>query len=254
MVVTRWRTGVRFGIGDPDGHRSSSWTVKGGRDSSIYVLSRDVGHAIKASLHPRDESRPGGEWRVALVGDNARVTPEVADRLVGRVIEVWDSELCRLGQGVPLRQGFAVLLGRFSMGRHPESSDSDELDAYRRRLGKVDWIDMPPADHAWQFTVLVTDPGIALKGTPGRRAMKALPVGAFVLPNGSDVWIVRHLVPISDETRDMVTKAANIVIDRLGMPEAHSIYRAHLPTISEQLRSFVEVAVTIRDPDPSLPS
>ena len=47
MVVTRWRTGVRFGIGDPNGHRSSSWTVKGGRDSSICVLSRDVGHVIK---------------------------------------------------------------------------------------------------------------------------------------------------------------------------------------------------------------
>src|SRR5688572_30464276 len=102
---------IRFGLGKPEGIRSSSWKVWAGADSTVYIASRDVGTSVKVSLHPRDPGRPGKEWRVALTSEMAR--PEYFlpgdpwfDALGGtRVIDNWDSETCRLGSGVPLKQG-----------------------------------------------------------------------------------------------------------------------------------------------------
>lgn len=249
MEYERYRTGLRFGLGVPNGPRSSSWKIWGGADSSVYIASRDIGHNVKASLHPRDPARPGREWRVALVGNRANVDAEVAARLDGRVFDAWDSESGRLGDRIPLRQGFAVVLGRFSMGRHPRPHD-DDAAVNRRHLAKVSWLeDLPPEAQAWQFTVLMTDPGIALAEPPGTRAMKAIPVGTFVLPDGTNVWLMRHLIPITDHMRDLVTKAANVMVHRLGVTVDHRVYRAHIPTTTESLRAFVEVAVTIGDPN-----
>jgi len=250
MSRTRYRAGVRFGLGAPGGLRSSSWKVWGGADSSVYIASREIGHSVKASLHPRDPARPGREWRVALIGDHANVAPEVAATLDGRVIDAWDSESGRLGDGVPLRQGFAVVLGRFSMGRHPRPHNPDEPTPANRHLAKVDWIDdLPPDGHAWQFTVLVTDAGVALAGPPGARAMQAMPVGTFVQPDGSTVWVVRHLIVITERMLEHVTRAATVMVQRLGVSDDHRVYRSHLRTTTEALRAFVEVAVTIGDPD-----
>lgn len=247
MAMKRWRTGVRFGIRDPEGFRSSSWTVKGGGDSSVYVSNRRVGRAIKVSLHPRDPALAGADWRIALVGDGAKVEQAVAQRMDGRVLHGWDPEQCRLGDGMPVRKGFAVVLGRFSLARHPEPHDPDELASYHRHLAKVDWIDdVPPIGFAWQFTVLLTDPGHMFDRPPLR---SAVPVGTFVLPDGTGVWIVRHQIPVGARMRDTITAAAKLMVDRLGMPEEHSVYRGFYPTTPEPVRAFVEVAVTLGDPE-----
>lgn len=250
MSRTRYRAGVRFGFGAPGGLRSSSWEVWGRPDSSVYIASREIGHSIKASLHPRHPARPGREWRVALVGDRANVAPEFAATLDGRVIDAWDSESGRLGDSVPLRQGFAVVLGHFSLARHPRPRNADEPAPADRHLAKVGWIDdLPPDGHAWQCTVLVTDPGVALTGPPGARAMQAKPVGTFVLPDGSTVWVVRHLIVVTERMREHLTSAATVMVQRLGVSDGHRVYRGHLRTTTEALRAFVEVAVTIGDPD-----
>jgi hypothetical protein len=131
---------VRFGLGWWDGLRSSTWSVSSGKDSSVYVASRDIGHALKASLHPRDVQRPGGEWRVAWTSEHVAKGLNDPSR---RVLDQWDSEEARLDVA-PLKQGFAVVLGRFSLGLHPLPEEPNALAAYRGQLSKVQWLDEIP--------------------------------------------------------------------------------------------------------------
>jgi hypothetical protein len=100
----------------------------------------------------------------------------------------------------------------------------------------VDWTDeLPPHGYAWQFTALVTDPGVTLAGPPGARAIQARPVGTFVLPDGSTVWVRRHLITATERIREQITRAANAMVQRLGASEDHRVYRgtcARPPTYS----------------------
>jgi hypothetical protein len=90
---------------------------------------------VEASLHPRDPDRPGGEWRVAWTSEQVAGNG-VPDGAGTRVLTEWESEEGRL-EASPLKQGFAVTLGRFSLGLHVLPDEPDELVRYRRRLAKV---------------------------------------------------------------------------------------------------------------------
>ena len=116
----------------------------------MYVASREIGHSVKASLHPRDPARPGRERRASHSSETrANVAPDVAAKLDGRVIDAWDGESGRLGDRVPLRQGFGVVLGHFSMARHPRPRNAHEPAPADNHRAKVDWInDLPPDGHA----------------------------------------------------------------------------------------------------------
>jgi len=140
-----------------------------------------------------------------------------------RLIADWSSEDGRLGEA-PLKQGFAVLIGRFSMGVHPLPVDPEDLKRYRRKLSKAQWVDeIPGVDEAWQFTVLVGDPTVRLVGPPGRRGMNAVAVGNFELADGSSVWVMRHRVllagtgwkeSVEHSVQTLVTQAGNRQVDR----------------------------------------
>jgi hypothetical protein len=160
------------------------------------------------------------------------------------VLDAWDSESRRLGDA-PIKHAFAIVLGRFSMGLHPLPDDEDQLSAYRRRLAKVDWVqDYPNVGEAWQFNIMVGDPGYNIVRPPGWRSMKAIGVDKFTLPSGTDVWIVRNRIQLADDWMTHVERAIHATVNSLGNRESPGVYRAHLTGNTDGLRFFAEAAVT----------
>ena len=47
----------------------------------------------------------------------------------------------------------------------------------------------------------------------------------------------------------LATGAATVMVQQLGVSDDHRVYRDHLRTTTDALRAFIEIAVTIRDPD-----
>jgi hypothetical protein len=74
--------------------------------------------------------------------------------------------------------------------------------------------------------------------------MNAKPVGQLTLPNGAEVWVVRHLISLDAQWHEKLQQAAQTTVDTLGKRETPGVYRAHLTAQDDGLRSFVEVAVT----------
>src|SRR6478609_1670847 len=70
---------LRFGVGDPDGRRSSSWRVMGSKNErDIYLGPRAAFNTFKLSLHK------SGIWRFAYTAEGAKRRGIVGDRLIQR--------------------------------------------------------------------------------------------------------------------------------------------------------------------------
>lgn len=169
MSGPRYRAGVRFGLGAPEScahrrGRSGAEPTRLCTSPAARSATASRRRSIRATQHGRAAS--GASHSSETRPSN--VAPEVAAKLDGRVIDAWDGESGRLGDRVLLRQGFGVVLGHFSMARHPRPRNAHEPTPADIHRAKVDWInDLPPDGHAGSFTVLVTDAGVALAGPPG---------------------------------------------------------------------------------------
>jgi len=157
-----------------------------------------------------------------------------------RVLDSWDSEKVRLGD-TPLKQGIAVVMGRFSLGYHPTPNDPDDAAKVTKSLRSIDWVDPPPEGEAWQVTIFVGDPHT--RGTPpGTRAMGSIPMGRLELPNDGEVWVVRHLIPMAtaDVGAKMEQGLSQIAPDGLD----DGVHRLLLRGNEDGLRFWIETAVT----------
>jgi len=192
MSRTRYRAGVRFGFGRA--RRAALVVVEGVGRSRLVGVHRQPrdrpqrqgvrctrvtqrGRVASGASHSSEITRtsPRRLRRRSMGGSSTRGTASPAGSVTA----------CRW-------QGFAVVLGRFSMGRHPRPHNADEPTPANRHLAKVDWIDdLPPDGHAWPFTVLVTDAGVALAGPPGARTMQAKPVGKACAVSAAEAGEVR---------------------------------------------------------------
>ena len=212
---------VRFGLGNPQGMRSDSWSIRSWNDGSIYItprmLSKSHRGAYKVSLHPKFPDGSGGRWKIEWVDAYVEKHPEVVPD-GNTVIQEWESEDVRLRPGVPIRQGFAVVLGRFSLGPHIENDDPNRTASESAHLAKAGWErNLPDPDHAYQWTVLVGDPGVVIT-PPGTRSMGATHVGTLQLgPNGV-AHVMRHVIPLTDRMREQqriqATGMANTLLEK----------------------------------------
>lgn len=232
---------IRFGLWYSPEIRSSSWKVGFGSDSTVYVINRPIGNAVKVSLHQRDSERSGHEWRFALTQEYLDSGPDPDQPRVG---DSWDSEQRRIPDS-PLKVGFAVVLGRFSLGYHTPQESLEDALREERELQTVDWItDLPTVDQAWQVTVIVVDPGIP-STPPGTRAMGSIPLGKLDLPNSSEVWVMRDLIPITDEMRANITNGTNFALSELENEPSDGVHRVLLQGKEEGgLRYWLESAAT----------
>jgi hypothetical protein len=208
------------------------------------MANRQIAGSIKVSLHQ------SGEWHYAFNTPEKAAGAGLAEP-EGRFIKKWGGEDGRLGRS-PMRQAFAVVLGGFSLGLEPELSDPGDRARLEKSLSRVDWVtDLPPdGAHAWQFTTLVADAGIATS-PPGVASMGAVPIGGFVLSNGASVWVMQHAVTLGKKGLENIERAAYAAIEQLGPPTMPTVYHTGLsgqePT---GLQWVVEIAVTA-SPRPS---
>jgi hypothetical protein len=161
-----------------------------------------------------------------------------------RVLDAWDSERVRL-TGTTLRQGLAIVLGRFSLAYHATPVDAEEARLEEDDLREVDWItDLPGLDQAWQMTVFITDAGT--KSTPpGTRRMGSVPVGKLDLSNGGEVWVMRHLISVSAEMKDNITNGLTLALSKIEGGPTEGVHRALLRGREEGgLRWWLEAAAT----------
>lgn len=236
---------VKFGLGRWDGLCSPTWKIWSGSDGSVYVADREAGKAIKVSLHPRRPEHPGGEWRIAFNSNEIAADARPDDTFRGRVVEAWDSEDTRL-PSAPLRQAFAVVLGRPSLGYTPLPPDDRHLQRLRRhRTRGIDWsAPMPDLKHLWQFTVLIGDPHVNVSA-PGTQSMGAVPVGHFTLPSTEQVWIMRHLIRYTPAMQADVAQKVHAMVNFAQRPQAPLARRGHIMGKERDgLRWIMAVAAT----------
>lgn len=249
---------VRFGLGTWDGLRSSTWKVWGGADGSVYVANREIGNQLKVSLHPGfADRRSGDEWRLAFTSDTiargARRRAGSAD-IAGRVLAAWDSEEAR-HPSAPFREAYAVVLGNPSLGYVPLPPELEDRAKVRRQLTRqVDWsTPLPGTDVLWQFTVLIGDPGVR-SSPPGAKRMLAKTVGRLVLPTSEEVWVMRHLIPFTDDLKNKVRTYAEGALNRIPLdPAEPGVYRINMfGSESSGLRWVIEIGVTAGPVPPEL--
>lgn len=104
--------------------------------------------------------------------------------------------------------------------------------------------DYPDVGEAWQFNIMVGDPGYNIVRPPGWRAMNAIGVGKLTLPTGADVWVVRNRIRLDESWTGRVQGAADTLVRTLGKRDSPGVYRAHMTGSTDGLRFFAEVAVT----------
>ena len=78
--------------------------------------------------------------------------------------------------------------------------------------------------------------------------MRAEPVGRVRLANGGDVWVMRHLMEVTDWLRDITQRAADQLVQHFSPSDNHRVLRAHKPMTQNTLRAIVEVPVTMKAP------
>ena len=113
-----------------------------------------------------------------------------------------------------------------------------------RRLAEVGWVeDLPDTTHHWEFSVLISDPGVAVPRVPGRNS-GAIGVGSFELPNQSTVWVVRKLEELSDDFASVIEWTAQGAANGLTSVEDRTVRRGHMIGETDAgVRCFADVAV-----------
>lgn len=166
---------IRFGVGD--GLRRAAtwkcWALKGTGRNDVYLACRELGGALKASLHE------SGQWHVAF--DRQFLERNAArGEWPTRFMETWK-------RPAELAPGFTLafrIVTPFATVNVPPSA--------RRDQGVV-WIAPPPTGHVIDTAVIITGAGTVTTGWPGRRSMQTSLVGQFQTDNGESVWVVSRI-------------------------------------------------------------
>lgn len=169
---------VRLAVGNPLGPNSVSvkfWTVP--RKSDVYVAIREIGEAVKVSLHE------SGECHAGLTERMAAREPEVVERLGGsRHQHVWQRR---------------THLGSQECGALHVCFPASELRHWRTvpaPTSGIHWISAPPPDFSLIATCYFTG-SLRDDSSWPRRHFGSQLLSSTVLPNGEKVWIVTEQRP-----------------------------------------------------------
>jgi hypothetical protein len=168
------------------------------------------------------------------------------DGAMDPLISEWDAEAQRLGPDVPIREGFGVVLGRFSLGPRVIPDDPLVDEEQRRYLGKVAWFStIPPTGHAWQWTLLVGDSGKRISA-PGTTSMDAEVAGEFDAGGFGSVYLMRHLIPTTQEMIAKITIGLQRAEESLlSEPSGPAVLRGHIFGKEDNgLRWALDIAAT----------
>ena len=170
---------VRFAVSDGVSRTASTWkcwAMRGTGKDDVYLACRELGRALKASLHE------SGSWQVAFdrkfLDAHAR-----RDEWPTRVVEDWNRP-GEIHAGLTLAFRIVTPLAAVSRPLKPED------------VGALIWVPLPPSeDLAVEVDVVFTKPGVPTTHWPGRYEMNTQLVGQFVLDGGDTVWLVSRVIP-----------------------------------------------------------
>lgn len=176
---------IRFGVTDNKGNRSSTWicTIAKPPKNDIYLVCRELGGALKISLHE------SGDWRFAynqdFFDDNF---DEIDKSRNGRSIEKW-TRPPEIASGVTLAMRILIPWGSITTA----IGQGSEEDIY--------WVNQPLDGYAIEFDLIITEKDIKSTQWPGKNGMKTQLVGSVELSGGETVWIVFHeiLMPVIEQ-------------------------------------------------------
>jgi len=171
----------RFAFGREAAAHSSIWRLFS-TTNDVYMSTRSLGGALKASLHE------SGECAVAFTEQYvAKQRSADAWWRESRRVDTW-TPASNIRAGVTLAMRIAV----------PDS----ELREYPVSTSRaVKWLPPPPAGHTAEVCVFLLDLAWPEGSWPGQTSHSTLPVFHHVLPNGKHLWLVQRQDPTSDGTR-----------------------------------------------------
>ncbi len=160
---------IRFGITDGAGKRSATWkcwTPTGIGKHDVYLACRELGGALKTSLHET------GQWHVAYSNsffDEKVVEP--GHKKKGRFIEKW-ARPKELAPGVTL--AFRIVT--------PWSAVRTPYD--HKNFKRMHWLQNANEGKATEIDIIVTSSTTPVTGWPGMRSMNTSLVDSMRLDNG----------------------------------------------------------------------
>ncbi len=171
---------VRFCIADEDRKlRAASWKVwspKGKND--VYVACRELGGAIKVSLHE------SGFWHLGY--DQKFYDEKIPKDFVGHS-DRFALKWIRPSENFP-GVTFAIRI------LTPHSSVASVFES----LSKLHIIKPPVEDRAVEVGIFLSVPTSMITSWPAKKSMKSDLVGTYELPNQSRVWVVSWECEIPD--------------------------------------------------------
>jgi hypothetical protein len=166
---------IRFGITDGSGRRAATWkcwTLTGVGKSDVYLSARELGYALKASLHQ------SGNWQVAFSPQFVEENPNAfSDKPNGRFIEQWPRPQ-QIAPGVTL--AFRIVTP------HSAVNIPFDISLYK----SIVWIPAPPDNRAVEIDIIFTAPDTLVSGWPCKNSMNTQLIDSMSLSSGEKVWVV----------------------------------------------------------------
>lgn len=169
---------IRFAATDRSGKRAATWkcwTLTGKGKGDVYLACRELGGALKASLHQ------SGNWHIAF--SEEFFENGFADKPHDRFIDKWPRP-SEIAPGVTL--AFRIIT--------PYSAVSTAYDV--SSLKNITSIPAPPKNRAVEIAVIITAPHTLISHWPGRNSMDTQLVGSMPLDSGETVWVVHRDIDI----------------------------------------------------------
>lgn len=170
---------LRFGVRAISGRRAATWHVStpGDGRSDVYVACRELGGALKTSLHE------SGLWHTSFpkhVYDSGFAND--AARPPKRFVDTW-ARPPDIAPGVTL--ACRIVVPSFALTAEADPSESD----------KIIWVAPAQAEHATTFLVIITSHAGSVDTWPGKRSMNSQLIGSFPIDSGETVWVVSVTEP-----------------------------------------------------------
>lgn len=175
----------RFGVGDPDGQRSSVWRVWSARKTSdLYIVAKMFGGDHKISFH---EAQPDSGFREAR--RHAGVTQEyVAKKMAdhdwqggSRHWDVWTTDKPTSHPDINIL--YRMRFPASHLGAWPLAESEKKQDTF--------WIPVPDIGHAVEVVLLKGKrEAIEAGDWPGKTSPGTTLIADGILGNGEMVWLV----------------------------------------------------------------
>jgi len=166
---------LRFSIVSEGRRRAATWkcwSPSGKTKTDLYIANREMGHALKVSLHE------SGKCHLAYFHNYwLSEMPKELRKGGSRFVTKWDAP-------APIALGVTLVM------RIVTPSSAVVAPYEKGSYKKMKWLQNCPEGKATEIDIVITEPGLLVDGWPGKASMKNNLIGSFNLADESIVWFV----------------------------------------------------------------